>query len=587
MSRILPETINHFKQTETMKKILAAVTLLAFAAGAGAQNMYDAITFSQNHYFGTARSMAMGNAVTALGGDLGSAVINPAGSAVAGYGQFVITPGFTLSAVNSAWSPEGENSYSPSTGLTQTRMNMPNIGLSMEFKTGRRQGVKSFNFGVISTQTNNYNFASDAFGTNSRTSKLAEFADAAFGYPESTLANSGSFQNSDAPWDLLTAYQGGMYGPYGWDGEYAGVTETISDDGSYHYVPGPLSQTSSRTKRGSKNDLIFNLGLNISDRVYVGFNVGLPTARYRYSENFYESAVDPSQFPIIYEDMDADYLTYFNRGTYSYDYLADLAGIYAKIGVIVRPMEGLRLGATFQTPTAYTVSERWQHYASTTFSDSYYDDNQYSPEGEYEYSMRSPYRASFGLAYTIGKSGAVSVDYELADYSVMRFSELHRNRMSSDAFLVQNMTNRYFAGVAHSVRLGGEFKVTPAFAVRAGYTLATSPERYWTDSVGMTVTADDYADAFYDYYDRARNLVTPHYYKDRTQSFALGFGYSSAGSFFLDAVARLTRYPASTFAPYFDYDSYDQAGNLQSVLSPRVSDDRSLWNVAVTFGWRF
>ncbi|MCR4824697.1 MAG: outer membrane protein transport protein [Bacteroidales bacterium] len=570
-----------------MKKILAAATFLALAVSAGAQNMYDAMTFSQNQYYGTARSMAMGNAVTALGGDLGSVVINPAGSAVAGYGQFTITPGFTLSAVNSAWSPEGENSYGSPNGLSQTRMNLPNVGLSMEFKTGRRSGVKALTFSVISSQTDNYNFASEAFGTNSRTSKIAEFADAAYGYAESVLANYNSFNNSDAPWDLLTSYQGGMYGPYGWDGLYAGVTESIADDASYHYVPGALSQTSSRTKRGSKNDLIMNLGLNISDRVYVGFNVGLPSARYRYNESFYESAVDPGQFPIIYEDMEESYVTYFNRGTYSYDYMADVTGIYAKIGVILRPTDALRLGATFQTPTAYTVSERWQHYASTTFDDSYYNDSQYSPEGEYEYTLRSPYRASFGLAYTLGKAGAISVDYELADYSVMRFSELHRNRLASDAFLAQNLTNRYFAGVAHSVRVGGEFKVTPEFAVRAGYTLATSPERYWTDSSGMTVTADDYADNFYDYYDRVKNLVTPHYYKDRTQSFAFGFGYSSPGSFFLDAVARLTRYPAMTFAPYFDYDSYDKAGNLQSVLSPRVHTDRSLWNVALTFGWRF
>ena len=570
-----------------MKKILTAALLLALAAGAGAQNMYDAITFSQNHYFGTARSMAMGNAVTALGGDLGSVVINPAGSAVAGYGQFVITPGFTISAVNSSWSPEGENSYGPASRLSQTRMNMPSIGFVGEFKTGKRIGVKAVSFGIVSTQTNNYNFASDGFGTNSRTSKIAEFADAAYGYPESTLANYNSFDNSDAPWDLLTAYQGGMYGPYGWDALYAGVTEAIADDGSYHYVPGNLSQTSSRTKRGSKNDLIFNMAVNISDRLYIGFNVGLPTARYRYNESFYESAVDPSQFPIVYQDMDTDYLTYFKRGSYSYDYLADMAGIYAKIGVIVRPTDNLRLGASFQTPTTYTISERWQHYAATSFDDNYYDDSQYSPEGEYEYTLRSPYRASFGLAYTFGKAGVISVDYELADYSVMRFNELHRNRLSSETYLVENMTNRYFTGVAHNVRVGGEFKVTPQFSVRAGYTLATSPERYWMDSTGHTITADDYGKAFYDFYDRARNLVSATYYKDRTQSFALGFGYSSPGSFFVDVVARLTRYPASTFAPYYDYDSYDKAGNLQTVLSPRVLDDRSLWNAAVTFGWRF
>lgn len=578
---------NNNEKSKKMKKTIAIAALLAATAGAGAQNMYDAITFSQNQYFGSARSMAMGNAVTAVGGDLGTVVINPAGSAVAGYGQFIVTPGFTISAVNSSWSPEGENAYGLASGLTQTRMNLPSLGFTFNFSTGKRTGLKWFTFGVMSTQTNNYNFASDAFGNNSRTSKIAEFADAAYGYNESLLASASSFNNSAVPWDVLTAYQGGMYGPYGWDGIYAGVTETISDDGSYHYVPGSLAQTSSRTKTGSKNDLVVNFAMNFSDRVYVGFNVGLPTARYRYDETFNESAVDPGQFPIIYEDGGKNYTTYFMRGNYNYQYLADMAGIYAKIGLIVRPFDGLRLGATFQTPTAFTVNERWQHFASSTFDDNYYNDSQNSPEGEYQYVLRTPYRASFGAAYTLGKMGVVSVDYELADYSVMRFSELRRGRMDSEQFASQNWTNKYFAGVAHSLRIGAEIKPTPAFAIRAGYSMSTSPERYWTDSEGQTVDAGAFEDDFYSYYNRIKNLVRPHYYGDRTRTFSFGVGYSSGGSFFMDAVARLTRYPGSTFAPYYDYDCYDQAGNLLAVSAPRVYDQRNLWNVAVTFGWRF
>ena len=63
-----------------MKKIFVSVVLLGAAVAAGAQTMYDAMNYSQNNYYGTARSMALGNAVTAVGGDLGTI-----GSAVAGY----------------------------------------------------------------------------------------------------------------------------------------------------------------------------------------------------------------------------------------------------------------------------------------------------------------------------------------------------------------------------------------------------------------------------------------------------------------------------------------------------------------------
>lgn len=567
-----------------MKKILLIAAGLAAAAAAGAQNMYDAITFSENQYFGTARSMALGSAVTALGGDLGTIGINPAGSAVSPYGQFVITPGLTISSVSSAYSPEGELAYGMASKMNNPRMTLPSIGMTMKFETGRRYGVRAVTFGIVSNQTDNYNFAAEGFGTNSRTSKIAEFANAASGFYEDVLKERNSFNNSDVPWDILTAYQGGMYGPYGWDGVYAGVTETISDDGDYHYVPGALAQSSYLTKRGSKNDLIVNVGLNVSDRVYLGFNLGLPTARYRYSESFYETAVDPGQFPIAYDD---GYDTYFNRGTYNYQYLADIGGVYGKLGIIVLPVEGLRLGASFQTPTALTISETWQYSASTTFDDSYYNDSAASPEGEYSYMLRTPYRASFGAAFTFGKSGFISADYELADYSVMRFRGLHDYSLDEDAFLAQNWTNKYFAGVSHAFRIGGELRVTPEWALRAGYSVTVSPERWWTDSDGQKVTADDFGADFYSYFNRIKSLVTPHYYGDRTQAFSVGFGYSSPGSFFLDVAARLTRYPAATFAPYYDYDSYDSYGNLQNVDAPRILNRRDLWHVSMTLGWRF
>ena len=567
------------KMMNKMKKILAIAVLLTAAIGAGAQNMYDAITYSQNHYFGTARSMSMGNAVTALGGDLGSVGINPAGSAVSSYGQFVITPGVTISSVSSAYSAEGERAYGPASPLSDTRMNLPNIGFSMNYRTGNASGVKSVTFSVLSNQTNNYLFSSEAFGSNSQTSKIAEFANSATGYYEDVLRRYSSFNDSDIPWDILTAYQGGMFGPYYADGDYAGVTEAIGRKGDFlfPYVPGALAQSSYQYKRGSKNDLVLNFAANVSDRVYVGVNVGLPTARYRYSETFYESPVNPDLFLISFEEGD----TYFLRGVYNYMYNANIDGIYAKFGVIVRPTDALRFGASFQTPTAFTISETWEDYASTSFDDPYFDDSETSPTGEYSYSLRSPYRASFGLAYTFGGQGLFSVDYELADYSVMRFSDIRRERMNSEEFVYVNKVNRYFAGLEHNLRAGVEFKLNPEVAVRAGYTLTTSPERYWTSSSGQTVTADNF-----DPYDD-HTLVTPHYYGDRTQSFAFGLGYSSPGSFFADIAARLTQYPASTFAPYYTYDSYDSTGTLLSIDSPRVLNNRKLWNVSLTLGWRF
>ena len=565
-----------------MKKIIFAAAFLALTMTSGAQSVYDAVTFSQNQYYGTARSMALGNAMTALGGDLGSVIINPAGSAVTPYSQFVITPGVTVSAVTSAYSPAGEGNYGMANRLTHTRMNFPNVGVTVNFETGQRYGLKTFSFGFLVNQTNNYHFMSEGFGSNSRTSKIAEFANAASGYNENVLKEYSSFNNSDLPWDILAAYQGGMFSYYGVDGEYVGATEALSDDGDYRYVPGALSQTSYLTKLGSKNDLVLNMGFNFSDRFYVGFNLGIPMARYRYTESFYEAAINPDDFRIRYDDGSENC---FMNGSYGYRYMAEMAGIYAKIGVIFRPVDGLRLGASFQTPTAFTVSESWGYSASTNFDDC--NDSVSSPQGEFSYFLRSPYRASFGAAFTFAKKGLISVDYELADYSVMRFRSIRDNRWGEDSFTQENWASRYFTGVEHSVRVGAELRVTPEWSLRAGYSFTTSPERWWTSSEGQKVTLDDFYSDYYSYLNRVKNLVTPHYYGDRTRTFSLGMGYSSPGSFFMDAVVRMTRYPASTFAPYYDYDGFDSNGNYGLLEAPRILNRRDLWNVAVTFGWRF
>ena len=63
-----------------MRKTAITLLLMAAATGAYAQSAYDALNFSENIYEGSARTVAMGNAFTALGGDLGAVTINPAGN---------------------------------------------------------------------------------------------------------------------------------------------------------------------------------------------------------------------------------------------------------------------------------------------------------------------------------------------------------------------------------------------------------------------------------------------------------------------------------------------------------------------------
>ena len=58
---------------------------------------------------------------------------------------------------------------------------------------------------------------------------------------------------------------------------------------------------------------------------------------------------------------------------------------------------------------------------STSYTDNSYNASADSPVGDGRYSFSEPWRANFGIAYTLGKIAAFSVDYEMCDYRCMRF----------------------------------------------------------------------------------------------------------------------------------------------------------------------
>ena len=71
------------------KSILFIMGMLCFAVSA--QNINDVVRYGTENLQGTARFQAMGGAFGALGGDLSSLNVNPAGSAVFNYSEFTIT----------------------------------------------------------------------------------------------------------------------------------------------------------------------------------------------------------------------------------------------------------------------------------------------------------------------------------------------------------------------------------------------------------------------------------------------------------------------------------------------------------------
>ncbi|MBQ9462039.1 MAG: hypothetical protein IJU68_00065 [Bacteroidales bacterium] len=563
-----------------MKRVFISIAFSCLALSAWAQDTYYAEMLSRNNYYGTARSTALGNAVTALGGDLGTIGINPAGSAVNAYSQITITPGLLFQTTNTGWSTDGSENFGPASATSHTKFNLPNGGFNLVFFTGRDYGVKQVSVGLVANNTNTFLNYGTGYGSNGMTSFLGNLAAAA-----------GGVSPKDMGRDLYTAYCANQFGEYGAQGSnvYSGGNQMIDKQDRYCYVPGLLNQSAAYNTYGSKTDYIVNLGFNVSDNFYFGFNLGLPSTRYRREDIFSESAQNPVLFPVNFEDNDGRHLgtegeptTYYKSSYNSYKLNTDATGVYGKFGFIWLPTKSLRLGAAIQTPTRLTVNETWQYSAQTSYEDGRYNGSATSDRGEYSYRLRTPYVVNAGAAYTFGGFGLVSLDYELTDYSIMKYSDFNNSFFGSDDWAYTNEANRLFCGVSHSVRAGIEVKPLAQLSVRAGYSLVTDPEKYAADNFGNIVTAETWQGS-------GMQLSQFRYFKNNTHAFSFGLGYSSNGSFFADAAVRLTKYPTALYSPYYYgwYQALDEGGAPVDTGMPLERLDRKIVDVMLTIGWRF
>ena len=155
------------------------------------------------------------------------------------------------------------------------------------------------------------------------------------------------------------------------------------------------------------------------------------------------------------------------------------------------------------------------------------------------------------VAFTFMGMAMLSADYEMTDYSAMRF----RSAIDYDTnFDSLNSEIRDCMGKSHMVRLGAEFKPTRQFAVRAGYNFTTIPEYQYSGTMKTTLN-------------------------DRINSFSVGLGYYSKGSFFADLAARMTAMTDEYISPYIDY--------LGDYASPLILNRRERYDITATLGWRF
>ena len=573
-----------------MKKIILFTLASTLSLAASAQSWEDALQLSDYLYGGTARSVAMGNAFTAVGGDLGSIGINPAGSAITGYSQMALTTGLSISSAY-ATSADRDVAFGDRVQTVYTRFKVPNIGFVLNIDTGNRRGIKRFSLGFVSNSTNDYTSRMYATGINSSNSFCGAVASSAEGYPEDVL--SGSNRNIDwwnldsyastygLDWRDMVAYRSGIFGSV--NGRYLGLTDW-DKDGKNTGVLAPLYQKYGVQSKGYKHDYVINVAFNVNDEFYFGGNLGIVSARSGYAEYWYETPNNAAEFPTIPFDTNPD--ARFNYLEMKRIFDTRATGAYFKVGALWAPRgTGLRLGAALQTPTILNIDTRMAWYGKASLTGVSLGSVK-SPEWDDGYALVAPARFNAGIAYTFGKVGLLSVDYEVANYRHNRF----RSQTESQYYYANSHFDNVNAditdilGVSHMLRVGAEVNVAKGVAVRAGYGLTTAAQHNYLEWVYSETDHMEHL-MVYELSQAERIALMKQY-------FSCGVGFNH-GPFFTDVAFRYRMEPNEYFIPYkyYDYNGTEYTDKYEVTNAPyavpEVTAKYNRFEVMLTLGMRF
>lgn len=452
------------------------------------QSATDAFRIAQPDMKGTARFMSMGGAFGALGGDLSTLSQNPGGLGVYRSNEL----GFTLDL-------DCQNAKSSSSGFSmktnQTKFLLNNIGGVLTIKLDNNV-MPNINFGFTYNKGASFNrsYGGGMRLQNSLSNYIAGISNANhLGVHDVEYTDRFDPYNpnngfASAPWISILGYNSFLITPQGdpgmpqWVGQWGDGT---SGNGFFHTI-----------EKGGLDEYNIAIGGNINNVLYWGMDFDFTNVSYSLDSYWDESLNDayvkgPEGMTRCNADWDLYNFYHVNGSGFNY-----------KIGVIVKPIQELRIGLAFHTPTWMSLTE------------TYYGEVQYRYGGEApdyantndgmdaynNYNFRTPLRFIGSVAGVLFNKLIVSADYELTPYNDMKFSEqksynyfdyyyyppyndfsapalenTRSNYIDIDPYEAENQDIKQYYTSVSTLRLGAEYRITPSFSVRAGYSFSTSP----------------------------------------------------------------------------------------------------------------
>jgi opacity protein-like surface antigen len=328
-------------------------------------------------------------------------------------------------------------------------------------------------------------------------------------------------------------------------------------DNSYYSILSDGETVSPRlqvNERGYIESYDFSLGGNLWEKLYLGLTVSM-TNMFYHMDSYYDEQFGRNESITLDNYLETEGV-----------------GYQAKVGAIWRPVDFLRIGVAYHSPTWYYLTDYYQGSTTASLSAARaaalnLDITDYewakTPDDAWNrYHFNTPYSWIFSVAGIIGTQAVVSLDYELKNYANMNLMDNHGNASGSNQYIDEDYK------AASTLRLGAEYRFTPQLSGRLGYAYAQNPYK------------QDFREG------RREAMIVgtvPHYTIDGDANyFTAGIGYRFTPQFYIDATFV---YRTQTDDLYY-FPSVVENGDFIEKSGPAYAKNSTAKGL-VTVGYKF
>jgi long-subunit fatty acid transport protein len=400
----------------------------------------DALRYAVENMNGTARFRGMSGAFGAVGGDLSSININPAGS-------LFFNNNFASASISNYNINNNTNYFGTKNKENYSTLDLNQIGAVLVFNDN--SGSSDWNkISVALNYENTNNFDNRLFtsGINPYNSISQYFVNQA-----NFVANT---QFNDYQYEM--AYETYIINPHPTTPNQ--FVSNVSPGGNYY-------QDFYSTSNGYNGKITANVASSYKNKLFLGLNLNAHFTDYVVTTSLYENnnnPLNPNTQPTISNIVFDNQLSTYGSG-FSFN-----------LGAIYKVTNSFRLGASYESPTWYNLNDE-------LVQDLYTYDNVNVPSGDESryfgspififptYRLRTPSKLTGSAAYIFNKKGLISIDVATKDYSNVQFKNTNQNNFSDlNSQMSSEMKNAY------EIRIGGEYKIKQ-WSIRGGYRFEESP----------------------------------------------------------------------------------------------------------------